>query len=114
MSSTSQFISWEAGCTYHPQNLCESGMRAWHFDYSQPYPCPNGLGIDHRSPRDVPLIVARIAKARKDSDDWAAQCRVRCAADEITIDELSHDIEEIRKWAQSLRRTQRSGSGSIG
>ena len=46
----------------------------------------------------------RIAKARKESREWSAEIRVRELAAEITTEQLNNDIEEIRTWANSLRK----------
>ena len=43
-------------------------------DYNQPYPCPNGLPIDLRQPRDCEHWRQRVTKAKRDIEVHSEQC----------------------------------------
>lgn len=103
MSSVSAFWRWDAGCVFTASNLCDSGMRGWHFDYLQPYPCPNGLPIKTGVPSESPAWRARLERARKESNEWDRTIRVREAAEALTVETILNDMEVIRVWARSLK-----------
>ena len=39
-------------------------------DYTEPWPCPNGLPIDTRKPGESPQWRVRIERARRDIAEW--------------------------------------------
>jgi hypothetical protein len=100
------FYRWDSGCWNYPnQSLTGSEFEFGGIaDYGQEYPCPNGLGLSERKLSESPAWRRRIAKARRDAEDWSATIALRDMAAQITIDEIQHDIEEIRTWANSLRK----------
>ena len=65
----------------------------------------NGMPTVDTSPRDSPAWQRRIMKARSDIAEYASEIRVRELAAMITVEELQNDLEEIRQWADSLRKT---------
>ena len=81
------------------------------FD-SLPYPFPIGT-VAGDGVKSKPWL-ERIAKAKRDILEHERHIRVTVAADEITIAEMLNDIEEIRTWANSLKRipVTKSASGS--
>lgn len=108
MSSVAAFIRWDARC----RNMPGHGMTAGdtHYlglrDYVEMYPCPNGLPIDHRQPADVPAWNARVAKAKLDIEKHKSEQRVLWLASEMTKEQILLDVEKIRTWANSLRKTK--------
>jgi hypothetical protein len=102
MSTLSEFVRWDAGCSFHSQNLCDSGMRGWHFDYVQPYPCPNGLGVINTEPGESEAWKRRIERARMDAAEYSAEIRIRVIAGKIEPKQVEEDIKEIKQWLTSL------------
>ena len=100
--SVAEFVRWDAGCWSYGSSVINSYHQA--DDYGQPYPCPNGLGLNEHTTANCPAWRRRVDKARSDADEWSAEIRVRELAEQITIDELQHDIGEIRTWANSLSK----------
>lgn len=104
MSDSSLFMKWSAGCkdtgaygishgdTFH------CGLR----NYSEPFPCPNGLPIDRRLPRDVAWHRERIGKARKFAIEYSKEIRIREAAELLKPKQIEEDIKEIREWLTSV------------
>jgi len=85
------------GCT--GQDIYYGGF--YLFD-SLPYPFPIGT-VAGDGVKSRPWL-ERIAKAKRDILEHERHIRVTVAADEITIAEMLEDIEEIRTWANSLKR----------
>lgn len=54
---------------------------------------------------ESPVWIERVAKARRDIGVISRESRVRLMADRIGLSEIENDIEEIRQWAQLLKRT---------
>ena len=73
-------------------------------DYVPPYPCPNGLPIDHRQPADVPAWNDRVAKAMRDIEKHKSEQRVQLLAETIPDEQIFSEIEVIREWARSLQQ----------
>ena len=107
MSTVAEFIRWDGGCWNYPNQSLTGSEYAYGgiADYGQEYPCPNGLGLSERALSESPAWRRRIEKARKDAAEWSAEIRVRELAATITVDEIQQDLQEIRIWANSLRRT---------
>jgi hypothetical protein len=117
MSILGDHRRWEASCSPHvnqgltPHDIYYGGF--YSYD-SIPYPFPMGTvggdGAKSKPWRD------RIEKAKLDILEHESHIRVTVAADEITIAEMLEDIEEIRIWANSLKRipVTKSVSGSTG
>ena len=74
-------------------------------DYDEPFPCPNGLGIDDRKPGEVPAWRARIEKAKRDIEAFENDMRVLFLAKSISVEQVKKDVEEIRAWVKSLQRS---------
>ena len=69
MSDYSRFIRWSSGCRNHRSTGGQTAGDTMYLgltDYDQPFPCPNGLGVDTRTPDQVPAWRARIEKAKRD------------------------------------------------
>ena len=70
--------------------------------YDEPFPCPNGLPIRNTLPRDVPFMVARVERARRDAAihaehiDW--QERVREAHREWSSD----DVVKLKELSEGM------------
>lgn len=66
----------------------------------------NGMSMLDTLPRESPSWRRRIEKAKRDITTHAAEIRVSELAAVITIEEIENDIKEIRRWANSLSKTQ--------
>ena len=67
--------------------------------------------VNQDGPRLSPAWRQRIDKARREIETIAAEHRVRMMADSINRDEVLTLLEEIRTWANSLKKqTCESGS----
>ena len=68
MSEYSRFIAWNRSCSDRPGYGMTPGdtMHLGLRDYSEMYPCPNGLPIDTRQPNDCEHWRRRIDKAKQD------------------------------------------------
>lgn len=71
-----------------------------------------GLTIDKRRPDECEGWRAMIDKAKADIEKWNATNRLREVAAAITTEELTHTLEIMRTWANSLRRTEQLKDGS--
>lgn len=98
MSTVAEFIKWDDGCRFHSRNMSETGLRGWHFDYNQPYPCPNGLPVDTRSPSECEEWRTRVAEAIQFMKRHSAEIDVREMAQNIPEEKIVDDIKEIKAW----------------
>lgn len=64
----------------------------------------NGMLMLDYPPRESPAWRRRIEKARREIAEHTAQIRLRELADSITMQEIQNDLQEIRAWANSLRK----------
>lgn len=69
-------------------------MRGWHFDYLQPWPCPNGLPIKTGVPSECEAHQRRVAKAKREIEthsehiDWrerVAAAHVEWPSESVTM-----------------------------
>jgi len=106
VSSVAAFIHWDARCRNMPAHGVTAGDTYWLGlrDYVPPYPCPNGLPIDHRQPADVPAWRERVAKAKRDIENHKSEQRVQLLAESISIEDVRKGLEVLRSWANSLRQ----------
>jgi len=118
MSILGDHKRWEASCRAYVNQGC-TGQDIYYggfylFD-SLPYPFPMGT-VAGDGVKSKPWL-ERIEKAKRDILEHERHIRVTVAADEITIAEMLNDIEEIRTWANSLKRIPavvKSERGSTG
>ena len=96
MSTLSECVRWDAGCSFHSQNLCDSGMRGWHFDYVQPYPCPNGLGVINTEPGESESWRRRIERAKQDIVEHKKELKVKRMAETVSAKVLMAFFEGLR------------------
>jgi hypothetical protein len=66
----------------------------------------NDMPYDKRTPQDHPAWRQRIEKARREITDHQREWRVRIQAESLTRHEIANDIQEIRRWANSLKERQ--------
>ena len=60
--------------------------------------------VSQENPKSSPAWRQRIDKARREIETIAAEHRVRMMADSINRDEVLTLLEEIRTWANSLKK----------
>ena len=75
----------------------------------------NGMPMSATRPRESPAWQRRFDKAKREIEEHSTEIRVRELAAAITIEEIQNDLQEIRRWVNSLqnRQEQESVSGSI-
>ena len=89
-------------------NLFGSGLSLSDGDFTvggMGYITHNGLPTKNTRMSDTPGGRRLLEKARRDIAARSAEIRVRELAERITLEDLQHDIQEIRTWARSLQRT---------
>lgn len=111
MSEYSRHLSWISRCSTGSSYGMTAGDTFYLGlqSYDQPYPCPNGLGIDDRPFQEFDWYKKRLQKAKKFIGDWNDELRIRSVADSITDEEILLEIETIRQWQhlqnQALQQT---------
>lgn len=65
----------------------------------------NGMPMLYYPPCESEAWRRRIAKATREIAKHQSEIRVRELAAQITVEELQIDLQEIRRWANSLQRT---------
>ena len=70
--STADWNRWLAGCRPRRGFGLTAGdtMHCGLADYTEPFPCPNGLPIDTRKPGESPRWRARVERAKRDIAEW--------------------------------------------
>jgi len=101
MSDYSRFISWDARCTDRggygvtPGDTMHLGLR----DYNEMYPCPNGLPVQTGGPQASEAWQKRVAKAKRDIEQWNSDQRVVLLAGSITD-------EQFEVWLKAIGESQ--------
>jgi len=109
----SRWLAWVNGCV----NLDGYGVTAGDTmycgfrNYSEPFPCPNGLEEYATDPRESVSYRNRIAKAKRDIEEFDRDGRVRALALVLKPKQIEDDIKDIKQWLKSLF-TPPSASGS--
>ena len=107
MSDYSRYLTWDRRC----RDRGAFGMTAGDSlylglrDFNEPYPCPNGMPLDTRKPGDCEHWRRRVAKAKRDIEDWNRDIAITRAAEAITDEDLELFISEIRKF-QNVRNSE--------
>jgi hypothetical protein len=99
----SLWLNWVNGCVpLKGYGLTASdSMHCGLRDYSEPFPCPNGLTAT-TDPRESISYQNRIAKAKRDIEAFDRESHVRALALAIKPQEVQDDIKDIKLWLQSL------------
>lgn len=71
----------------------------------------NGTQIDVRRPSECSGWNAIVAKARADAKHIDDEYRLRAVAESLTLEELKADLESMKRWANSLRKTTQLKTG---
>jgi hypothetical protein len=101
MSDYSRFIAWDARCTDRggygmtPGDTMHLGLR----DYNEMYPCPNGLPVQTGGPQGSKAWQKRVAKAKRDIEQWNSEQRVVLLAESITD-------EQFEVWLKAIGESQ--------
>jgi hypothetical protein len=95
MSQYTDYIRWESRCRVHAGYGMTAGdsQHLGLHNYTEPYPCPNGLPIDYRDPGQTEWWRKRIEKAKRDIELHGR----RVAAAEIEWD--ANEILELYREA---------------
>ena len=100
MSDYSRFIRWSSGCRNHRSTGGQTAGDTMYLgltDYDQPFPCPNGLGIDTRNLRECESWRRRIEKAKRDIEAWYRDIAIDERAEALTDDEFEIWFEALTK-----------------
>lgn len=107
------FVRWQSGCRELEGYGISHGDTFYRGfrDYEQPYPCPNGFPIVKTLPSECEAHQRRIAKAKREIEEFSKEFRIREAAGLIKPKQVEEDIKDIKEWLRSLF-TPPSASGS--
>lgn len=100
MPSPSMWLRWIAGCRNAPGQSHRATGDEFHQGnyggYTEPFPCPNGLPIDRRTPDQVPAWRERVERAKEFSRQHSSQHRVQLLAEHVTPQILSAFLKAVR------------------
>ena len=116
MSEYSRFLTWDRRCIDRGSYGMPAGDSFYLglTDYNQPYPCPNGLGIDDRPVQELEWYRNRLEKAKRFISEWNIEIRLHDVAESITDEEIFLEIEVIRQWQHSQKQAQQqTGSHAL-
>jgi len=98
MSEYTDYIRWESRTRVHAgfgMTAGDSHHLGLH-NYTEAYPLPNGLPIDHSEPGETEWWRRRIDKAKRDIERIESQHRVADMAEQITDKELDCFLQIMR------------------
>lgn len=98
------FMRWQAGCyDTGGYGIADSdNFYCGSRNYEQPYPCPNGLPIVTTPLSECEGHQRRIAKAKRDIEEFSREFRIREAAGLIKPKQVEEDVRSIKEWLKSL------------
>ena len=105
MSSFSRLNSWLARTSnYLRRSTAGDNYHLGALDYTQCFPCPNGLPLDGKRYEECEATRRRVERAKRFIEQHSGEVRVQVLAELITVEEVKQDIEDIRKWVNSRNR----------
>ena len=98
------FNRWDAGCWNYPnQHLTGAEfLYGGIADYGQPYPCPNGLPLDTRSPGEHPGMRRHIEKARRDIEEHKQHIEWIDTVEAAHVEWPSESVSELRAFISEV------------
>lgn len=70
-------------------------MHRVQLDYSELYPCPNGLPIDYRKPSECEPWLERVERARRDIETHREQCMWNNLGEQSVVVFAAEDVAGI-------------------